>query len=98
VFHAEAPQETMSERLAQGPYVVARAVVEPMTLRMKGIDSTDASHMPNCHKLPGSVSSRSRYKTHISWLASTAGFCLMVLRFERTKCFAVCNYLCLLES
>ena len=31
-FHAEAPQATVSKGLAQGPYVVARAGVEPMTL------------------------------------------------------------------
>src|SRR6218665_897933 len=30
-FHAEAPQATVSEGLAQGPYVVASAGVEPMT-------------------------------------------------------------------
>src|SRR6218665_3196235 len=38
-FHAEAPQATVSEGLAQGPYVAARAGVEPMTLRTKGVDS-----------------------------------------------------------
>jgi len=31
-FHAEAPRATVSEGLAQGPDVVARAGVEPMTL------------------------------------------------------------------
>ena len=31
-FHAEAPQANVSEGLAQGPYVAARASVEPMTL------------------------------------------------------------------
>ena len=41
-FHAEAPQATVSEGLAQGPYVAARVGVEPMTLRMKGVDSTKA--------------------------------------------------------
>ena len=40
-FHAEAPQATVSGGLAQGPYVVARAGVEPMTLRTKGVDSTN---------------------------------------------------------
>ena len=34
-FHAEAPQTTVSEGLAQGLYVAARAGVEPMTLRTK---------------------------------------------------------------
>jgi len=38
-FYAEAPQATASERLAQGPYVVARARFEPTTLRMKGVES-----------------------------------------------------------
>jgi len=37
-FHAEAPQATVSEGLAQGPYVAARAGAEPMTLRTKGVD------------------------------------------------------------
>ena len=32
-FHAEAPQATVSERLAQGPYLAARPGVEPMKLR-----------------------------------------------------------------
>jgi len=30
----------VSEGLAQGPYVAARAGVEPMTLRTKGVDAT----------------------------------------------------------
>ena len=34
----------MSEGLAQGPYVTARAEVEPITLRTKGVDSTNATH------------------------------------------------------
>jgi len=34
-FHAEAPQAPVSEGFAQGPYVVARAGFEPMTLRRK---------------------------------------------------------------
>ena len=45
-FHAEAPQATVSEGLAQGPYVAARARVEPMALWTKGIDSTNALPMP----------------------------------------------------
>ena len=32
-FHAEAPQASVSEGLAQGPYVMARAGFEPMTLQ-----------------------------------------------------------------
>ena len=40
-FHAEAPQATVSEGLAQGPYVAARAGFDPMTLRTKGVDTTN---------------------------------------------------------
>ena len=43
-FHAEAPQATVSEGLAQGLYVAARAGVEPMTLRTKDVDSTNVPH------------------------------------------------------
>ena|SRR6218665_1243793 len=46
-FHTEAPQATVSEGLARGPYMVARAVVELMTLRTKGVDSTNAPHTPH---------------------------------------------------
>src|SRR6218665_2052543 len=46
-FHAEAPQATAREGLAQDPYVVARVGVEPTTLRSKGIDSTNAQPRPN---------------------------------------------------
>ena|SRR6218665_3831695 len=45
-FNAEAPHGTVSERLAQGPYVAARVGVEPMTFRTKGVDSTNAPHTP----------------------------------------------------
>ena len=48
-FHAEAPQATASEGLAQGPYVAARARVEPMTLWVKGVDSTNAPPMSHWH-------------------------------------------------
>ena len=40
IFHAKAPQATESEGFAQGPYVAARVVFEPTTLRTKGVDST----------------------------------------------------------
>src|SRR6218665_2996994 len=52
-FHAEAPasrlvfQATASEGLAQGSYVAARAGVEPMTLRTKDVDSTNAPPTPH---------------------------------------------------
>src|SRR6218665_1867623 len=35
---------TVGKGLAQGPYMAARAGVEPTTLRLKAIDSTKASH------------------------------------------------------
>jgi len=38
-FHAEEPQATVSEGLAQGPYVAATAGFEPVTLRTKGDES-----------------------------------------------------------
>ena len=39
--NAEAPQVTASEGLAQGVYKAARARVKPLTLRTKGVDSTN---------------------------------------------------------
>src|SRR6218665_1852787 len=45
-FHAEAPQATVSEGLAQGPYVAARLGVQPMTIQTKGVDSTSAPPRP----------------------------------------------------
>jgi len=40
-FHAEASQATVSEGLAQGHYVTARAGFETATLRTKGDESTN---------------------------------------------------------
>src|SRR6218665_61114 len=40
-FHAESPQVTLSEELAHGPYVAARAGFEPAILRTKGVESTN---------------------------------------------------------
>jgi len=37
-FHAEEPQATANEGLAQGPYAAARAGFEPTTLRTIGVD------------------------------------------------------------
>src|SRR6218665_404239 len=45
-FYAEAPQATASKGLAQGPYVAARAGVEPTTLRLTVIDVTNAPPRP----------------------------------------------------
>ena len=42
-FHTEAPQATVSEGLAQGPYVAARAGFKPTTLWTK------ASNLPMSH-------------------------------------------------
>ena len=41
-FNAKALKASVSEGLAQGPYVAPRAGFEPATLRTKGIDSTNA--------------------------------------------------------
>ena len=41
-FHAEVPQATASEGLAQGPYVAAREGFKPATLRTRGIKSANA--------------------------------------------------------
>jgi len=45
-LHAETLQATASEGLAQGSYVATRARLETMTLRSKGIDSTNAPSRP----------------------------------------------------
>src|SRR6218665_716453 len=45
-LNSEALQATVSKRLAQGPYVAARAGFEPTTVRSKGIDSTNAPPRP----------------------------------------------------
>ena len=45
-FHAEAPQATASEVLAQGPYMAATAGFKPMTLRTKGAESANEPPLP----------------------------------------------------
>ena len=40
-FHAQVPQATVSEGLAQGPYVTVRAEFKPATLWTKGVESTN---------------------------------------------------------
>jgi len=45
-FTPKRPQTTAGKGLAQGPYVMARAGVEPTTLRLKVIDSTKAPSRP----------------------------------------------------
>ena len=59
-FHAEAPHAIVREGLAQGLYVAVRAGVEPMTIRTKGVDFTNAPHRPqicqaSCEKHCSSV-------------------------------------------
>ena len=45
-FHAEAPQATASEGLAQGPYMAAGAGFEPATLQTKGDESINEPPRP----------------------------------------------------
>ena len=45
-FHAEAPQATASEGLAQGPYVAARVELELATLWTKGAEFTNEPLCP----------------------------------------------------
>jgi len=53
-FHAESPQATASEGLAQGPHVAARAGFLPATLRTKGVESTNEPPRPTyCYCLYG---------------------------------------------
>ena len=48
-FQAEVAQATVSEGLAQGPYVAARAGFEPTTLRTKGDESTNEPSYPTMY-------------------------------------------------
>ena len=48
-FLAEAPQAIASEELPQGPYVAARAGVDPTTLRTIGVDSTNEPPRPTSY-------------------------------------------------
>jgi len=45
-FYAEAPQATASEGLAQGPYLSARARLEPTTVGTKGDESINEPLLP----------------------------------------------------
>src|SRR6218665_3479059 len=49
-FHAEAPETTASEGLAQGPYEASRARVEPTTLRTIGFYSTSEPPRPTAYR------------------------------------------------
>ena len=59
-FHAEAPQATVSEGLAQGPYMAARAGFGPTTLRTKGAKSNDEPPCPICCSILANSSGRLR--------------------------------------
>jgi len=48
-FHAEAPQATVSEGLAQGPYGAARTGFEPTTLQTKDDESTNEPPRPTIY-------------------------------------------------
>ena len=45
-FHDQTPQATVSEELAQGPYVAARAGFELTTIQTKGAESTNEPPSP----------------------------------------------------
>ena len=47
-FHAEAPQATASEGLAQDLYMATRAGIEPTTIRTIGVDSTNEPPRSMC--------------------------------------------------
>ena len=47
-FHAEVPQATESEGLAQGSYVVARVGFKPAILRTKDAKSTNEPQCMQC--------------------------------------------------
>ena len=52
-FHAEAPQATVSEGLAQGSYLAARVGFESTTLRSTDIDSRPTNEPPRPTKIGG---------------------------------------------
>src|SRR6218665_3189739 len=68
-FHAEAPQATVSEGLAQGLYVAARAGFEPTTLLMKGDESTnEPPHPTNVNYIREKIKSNCRPSSCCSFL------------------------------
>ena len=66
-LHAEELQAIASERLAQGPYMAARAGFEPTTLRSNGVVSTNAPSCPTLtHKYIHPYKSRRKHTcTHL---------------------------------
>ena len=90
-FHAEAPQATVSEGLAQGSYVAARAGVEPMTLRTKDIDSNNAPHAPHGlnseHDLPCHKETSINFAIIFHWLQVMNSHPSTVVSFVKTTLF-----------
>src|SRR6218665_3879652 len=92
-LHAEALEATASEGLAQGPYVVARAGFEPLTLWSKGIDSTNAPPCPTyvcmyvCMQLCMCINV---CMLHVCMYVSMCNVCMWTL-----VCMFVCMYACL---
>src|SRR6218665_1056772 len=54
-LHAEEPQTTASEGLAQGPYMAARYGFQPATFRTKGAESTNAPPRPRMLSIKSSI-------------------------------------------
>jgi len=54
-FHTKAPQATVNEGLAQGPYVLVRVGFEPATLWTKGAESTKDPPRPTGHVMGSDV-------------------------------------------
>jgi len=50
-FHAEAPQATANVGLAQVPYVAARVGFKPVTIRTKGVESTNEPQLRSSNSL-----------------------------------------------
>ena len=55
-IHAEALQATVSDGLAQGSYLAARAGFKPTSLRTKGVDSANAPPTPHTFNVPSDLS------------------------------------------
>ena len=75
VSHRSA-QATAGKGLAQGPYMAARAGVEPTTLRLKAIDSIKAPPCPT-------RSPRCSYKNHKVMKSETV-YAMKVLQMRKT--------------
>src|SRR6218665_1672084 len=85
-FHAKAQQATASEGLAQGPYVAARAGFEPMTLRMKGDESTNEPAPRLCDSA-GPKHLEGRRVTLIIFCLTLYIYALLYILFQFSYCF-----------